>query len=241
LIKNAIASRSLLILLLLVAPFVMLGCLPTSMKLTGSGSSSSTTAPSSAAPSPDSGTSPTVAKVSIEQAGPMANRKYIAQVLEEVFDTTTASYPNNVNATVTTALIKPGVYGLGCDLYSSSSNLDCNGDTASATIAPILISSSTVRQVSTLNLCENIINAPNSVKAAAEKAGEITASNANEITATNLPKIFSLFYRTRDMTPDELNAYLAFNSALLSAGVSRTDRWKSILVSLCETPEWQTY
>jgi hypothetical protein len=240
--STQLASRLMIALTLLM---ILPACLPTSMKLNSSGATSSSSTDSSTAPTGGGAAdTPASAKVVLVQRGNMGDRKYIEGVFTEIFDS--ASYPTTglhdrpgVEGAFNTTLKQPNVFGRACDVDSSSSAQDCAGDRLTATTAPPMAESSTVRQLNVFTICDIAINQANGPKAAAEKIGELTGGNLNEISSTNLPKIFTLFYRARDMSSDELNSYMTFNSTLKSRNLTVTERWQSILLMVCESPDWQ--
>lgn len=180
-------------------------------------------------------------KVDVSQAGQMGNRNYILSVFKEIYASTT--FPNNAVTIATNVLAKPGVFGLACETISSGGDVDCGGDVGAGTTGVILPQANSMRQLQVLKLCEDVLVDPKAVNAAAEKIGEINGTVLNEISAANIPKIFGLFYRQRDIASVEMNAFVQFNQSLKSAPANMTlvNRWKSLLVMICESPEWQTF
>jgi hypothetical protein len=223
--------------------FILSGCLPSETAKTTTGSASNGSIGLPTTPSGLNGPKPPADLVESMRTGPLVHREYIQKVLSEVFMSATynATADNLIYgfAGKPNQLARPSVFGLSCDLYSSAGYLDCGGDFASGATVPLMVEPSAVRQISKLKLCEQIVSLTDAPKAAAEKINELTAGNLNEISTTNLPKIFSLFFRNRDISPAELSAYSTFNTTLKNNSVSVTDRWRSILTELCESPEWE--
>jgi hypothetical protein len=226
---------------------VSTGCLPTSMQNPKSTpvdqSSTGNTAPAGGGGASDTQAS---TKVSLTQVGALADRNYIQNVFTDIFDS--ASYPSNglhdqpgITGMYNSTLKQPNVFGHACDVDSSSSAMDCGGDRLTATKSPLMVASTTVRQLNVFAMCDHALNNSNGILSAAEKIGELTAGHVNEISQTNLPKMFSLFYRGREMNSAELQAYWGFNLTLKGPPNSFTvnQRWQSVLLMMCESPDWQ--
>lgn len=133
------------------------GCFQLPLSMVKSQSEGSSSLPS---------TDPNAEKVEITQKGGIAHRLYLRTLLKEIFNSVT--YSNNVDTLLNTALSIPAIYGASCDIYSSSSDVECGGDISTGASAPVMTESSAVRQVSKLKLCEDILNQANSVKSAAD-------------------------------------------------------------------------
>jgi hypothetical protein len=239
---SAQSSKANSIIVLSILSIALNACVPIPNSASLKSGSSDQSSHTDSGPSTDI----PVEKVAVEKKGRLINRAYIKNLFSEVFNSVT--YPNDVFAydpgfvvnLMDNLINTPSVFGNPCDQYSSSGDLDCGGSIVSGSSAAIYPESTAALQMNFTNLCEVILTKTNAVKAAAEKIGEVPAGTLNEISTNNIPKIFSLFFRQRDITPAELSAYTQFNNDLVARGKTKTERWSAILQMVCESPEWQS-
>ncbi|KYG64681.1 hypothetical protein AZI86_10745 [Bdellovibrio bacteriovorus] len=209
--------------------------------------------PSPSAPSDDPSTDEPVQKASVETNGSLAPRSYVSQVLKEAFGSTVVTVTNlevNLDNYIN---IKPGAFGVSCNPYSTYTGRDCGGvggdfiSNANSTFDP---AASTVRQLNTSKVCEVILGRTenSAVYAIAKLIGEYSGTSAtsynvnllNELNEANIVKLFGVFYRGRDITPEELSIYVGMNADLIakSPTVAKVDRWRALALMMCESPDW---
>lgn len=165
---------------------------------------------------------------------PIINKLYIAEVMRSIFK----SGDGGVESLLDRWVMSNGPnFGIGCDIYSSSSNAYCYGGTANANTAT-RTNATVMRELYRLKICNTIIGAGGSVASAMPKVGLTPGSS---VTPENLAKVYSLFYRTQDPSPFEIETFTQLATSLETEGVNRTEQWRAILITICETTGWQQF
>ena len=178
-----------------------------------------------------------IEKAAIKRKGRMVSRYYLADVFREVFGNPTFS----IDTAIKPVLYKPTIFGTACDVNSSYAAQDC-GAILSGTGGDLLLESTTIRQLTKLKACEDILGSNYTIYTAAGLVnGMSTATAPKELTDEMLPEIYALFFRMRSMTPAELKGYSAMVKALKAKtpAVTTVDVWRAVLLAVCESPEWE--
>ncbi len=178
-----------------------------------------------------------VEKVPVKRKGRMVGRYYISDLFREVFHSPSFA----IDTAIRPILYKPNIFGTACDVNSSFAGQDC-GAVISGTSADLLMESTTVRQLTKLKACEDILHSSAAVLTAAGlTSGLASATSPKEVTDALLPEMFSLFHRSRPMKAEELKAYSTMVKALKTKTPTMTpmDQWRAVLLAMCESPEWE--
>ena len=162
-------------------------------------------------------------------------RTYAASLFRQVF--TSTKYPvTNLEAQIDKWIMYKGAqFGGACNFYSSYSSRDCNGSAANANNASYT-DDNTVRESFRIQMCENILGQNAAVSAALEKVSLTTDSAVN---AVNLSAAYSLFYRSAPAEPLVVSSLVDMNKSLTEKSETALNKWRAILLTVCESPGWQ--
>ena len=161
------------------------------------------------------------------------NRTYVASLVREVFSSSTA-FPHLEVLINQWILKRGGQYGQGCDPYSSYSGQDCGGSIANANLA-FQTEDNTLRESYRVQFCEHVLGFDQAVMAVLEKV----SNRSTAPTAGAVRQIYGFFYRGDD-APDAIVASLMeLDTTLAQNGESVMDRWRGVILQVCESSGWQ--
>ncbi len=194
-------------------------------------------------------------KLALEKSGNLAGKTFVTSVLIGVFRSSTYYAVSSGQNRLDTAVEKwvgfhSELFGTGCNPWSSYTFADCGSlgmDSAGAANTPYALASSALRQLNKSRACEDVLDIYQfpthmSVFAAAEKIGGLAnATTLNELNDTIITKMHALFFRSRAIKPEELTIYRNFNTQMKndSPVVPLVDRYRALLLVMCEDPEWE--
>lgn len=164
----------------------------------------------------------------------VVNRTYVATLIREVFTSATTPVPNLEGLINQWVFFKGGQYGQGCDPYSSYSGYDCGGSIVNSNL-PYQSEDNTVRQSFNVQICENILGMDQAVNAVLQKITNPSAAP----TAATVGQIYEMFYRGDDASSDVINSLLTMDYSLAQNGETPTNRWRAVILQVCESPGWQ--
>jgi hypothetical protein len=114
--------------------------------------------------------------------------------------------------------------------------MDCEDNVISSANMSLTPSSTVVRQLNKLSICEEVLHRTEALKAAAEKVDGLNQQELKPVTRDLIKKTFSLFYRNRPPEKAELDALEVFVKKL---GIEPTNQWRGMLQIICEQPGWE--
>lgn len=171
--------------------------------------------------------------LAVEKA-PVVQRKYVGELFKEIF--TSSQFPvENLESIVDQWIhSKPGQFGYPCNPYDSYSMRDCQNDSTAANLAyqpdPTALSESY-----RLQACQNILGQNNGVHAALEKIENRKMDQASLVEA------YALFYRAVKPSFGVIDALDEMNQSMIQNGENETERWRAVLMQICESPFWQSF
>lgn len=165
----------------------------------------------------------------------LVGREYVTGLMREIF--TSASHPIAELETLlyTWSDSRGPQMGGACNPYDTYSSVDCQSDRTAAVGAPYQ-DTSTLREAFRLQLCQNILGSEGSVPAALEK---IDLHPGVEPTPTHIQSAVSLFYRAQTLEPLFYQSLVELDRELQLGGESPAERWRGLLLMICESPGWQ--
>ncbi|MDG0815398.1 hypothetical protein [Bdellovibrio svalbardensis] len=164
----------------------------------------------------------------------MVNKTYVATLLREVFYSTSTPVPNLEAIINQWVFFKGGQYGQGCDPYSSYSGYDCGGSIMNANL-PYQMEDNTVRQSFNVQACENILGMDQAVAAVLQKV----TNPSTAPTAAAVAQVYEMFYRGDDASPEVVASLIDMDRALAANAETPTNRWRAVILQVCESPGWQ--
>lgn len=175
----------------------------------------------------------TIAEAS-SQSPVLAHRKYIASLMVDVFTTDSMSGVNKdfVSSTVSSWIsTQPAVYGYPCNMKENAG--ECNG----TILSPMHSGTNTLRAAYKSQACQTILSKNVYVNAVISKVSTLGAAP----TATSIEALYELFYRGDDADPVLVQGLLSSDRAILAQNMqaSSTDRWRYLILALCESPGWE--
>lgn len=164
----------------------------------------------------------------------MVNKSYVAALFREVFASTNNPVPGLEGLINQWVYFKGSQYGQGCDPYSSYSGFDCGGSIANANL-PYQSEDNTVRQSFNVQACENILGLDQGVNAVLEKV----VNHSTAPTASAVAQIYEMFYRGDDAPSLVVSSLMEMDKSLAANGESVINRWRAVMLQVCESPGWQ--
>jgi hypothetical protein len=131
-------------------------------------------------------------------------------------------------------LNRGGQYGQGCDPYGSYSGRDCGGSITNANLA-FQTEDNTLRESYRVQFCENILGMDQGVNAVLEKV----ANRSVAPTPVAVKQIYEFFYRGDDASDAIVASLMALDTTLAQKGESVMDRWRGVILQVCESSGWQ--
>lgn len=177
---------------------------------------------------------PSVKPTQSVQKMQIANRRYVAHLIREIFSSKVYPHPNLESLIDKWVLNRNAQFGLGCDPYSTYSGKDCGGDVSAANLPPT-IDDNTIRQSYRIQLCDSILSHDNAVHSALEKMKTDSAVPDE----ASIGRVYRLFYRGEGATKETIDALVTMDSELAESGESPLDRWRALILQVCISPGWQ--
>ncbi|MGZ3722544.1 MAG: hypothetical protein ACXVA9_06420 [Bdellovibrionales bacterium] len=177
------------------------------------------------------------ASITAQYNTPLGHKKFIASIMRDTFtnSASTAEYLGAVDGYTTYWADRQGTQlGLACNPYESQTGQDCGGSISNSNSA-ISSVSTTIREAIRIHLCDEILGYENAVTAALANA-HVTAATPDE---NSIRAVTGLFYRGELPSQEFISTFVEMDQHLSAEGLGNTDRWRMILVELCETTEWQ--
>lgn len=172
----------------------------------------------------------------IQQKKQIVNRDYVKALFNDIFSSP-GKDSNDIEALVEIWVNKKASqFGLGCDSYSSYSGSDCGGSISSSNL-PVYIVHNTVRESYHLQLCQNILSLDKSIHFVLEKIEKpLSVPDPNAII-----QIYNLFYRSNDPEANIINSLIEFDKGLANNNEPPLERWRGLILLICESPGWQSF
>jgi len=175
--------------------------------------------------------------LSAQYNSPLGHKKFISSLMRDVFSNSSseANYLTALNANIQYWSDNQGAQlGLACNPYESTTGQDCGGNIGNSNL-PISSVSTTIREAIRIHLCDEILGYDNAVTAALANAS-VSAAVPDE---DSIRALTGLFYRGELPSQEFISTFVEMDQHLSAEGLGTTDRWRMILVELCETTEWQ--
>lgn len=179
---------------------------------------------------------PTEPLVDTTQKTWVVNRTYVAELFRDIFDSHETRRIVGLEAMIDELVMDRGAQlGGACNPYDTYSGTDCGGAITNATGAT-LQEGSTLRETYRVQLCENVIGIDDAVKNAVESTGYNTSVPP---VPEAIQHVYALFYRTKDLTRYEKSLIEYLDQGLAAQGEPALERWRGMLLYICESPDWQ--
>lgn len=161
------------------------------------------------------------------------NKVWVASLMRDIFarSANDGTLENLINQWI---MYRPAQYGGSCNVYDTYGGRDCGGDVTNANLPPHT-DDNTVRESFRLQFCQNVLGYDafvNSVVAKIDKTAQ--APDANSI-----GQIYTLFYRDRDPDPLTISSLIELDHNLTQNSESIQNRWRAVILEVCESPGWQ--
>lgn len=172
-----------------------------------------------------------------QYVAPLGHKKFISSLITENFSNSSSEtgYMNALNANVQYWSDNQGAQlGLACNPYESATGQDCNGNISNSNL-PLFRSSTTIREAIRIHLCDEILGYDQAVTASLANASVTTSTPDEE----SIRALTGLFYRADLPSQEFISTFVEMDQHLATEGLGDTDRWRIILVELCESTEWQ--
>ena len=180
-------------------------------------------------PAPQSATLPT-------QRVQVGNKIYVAQLMREIFTSTTNPVPRLEDLIDAWIFNRGGQYGFGCDPYGTHSGRDCGGEVTNSTL-PLQADDSTVRESFRLQFCQNVLGTDQGVHAVLEKINLRSVVPTSE----SVKQAYDLFYRSDEASEHTISILLDLDRSLALQKEPEIERWRALILALCESPDWQIF
>ncbi|WP_041577149.1 hypothetical protein [Bdellovibrio bacteriovorus] len=165
----------------------------------------------------------------------MANRKYVAALIEDVFTFSGMTDPqfNALRAMVNAWVNRePGLFGYPCD--PKFEEVHCNG----TILAPMDAGANSLRTAYKMQLCRAILDKNEYVEGLMVKVAGSKTAAPTETAVTNL---YELFYRGDSVADELVSAFLASDKGMLTLNpkISVIDRWRYLTLAICDSSGWE--
>ncbi len=166
-----------------------------------------------------------------------ANRDYVAALMRDVFtaddDSTPAEFENHLERWI---VFRGNQFGLGCDVYSSYTGQDCFWQVEASNL-PVQMDDNPIRQSYIVQFCQSVLATDTAVQIVKKKI----SPEGNYPNRESIIKIFNLFYRANNPNENVINSLLDFDRALAENNEDQTNRWRGMILQVCESPGWQLF
>lgn len=138
-------------------------------------------------------------------------------------------------------LYKTGEFGGACNVYDSYGATDCGGGLSNVNL-PYYASGNPLRESNRLQFCQRILVYDVAIENALFNVG---LQKTDELTKNNISLVYELFYRGEDFQSADsqkvLSALDELNQSLKLEGENSTERWRAVLLTVCESAGWQLF
>ena len=167
----------------------------------------------------------------------LANRDYITNLMNDIFSDANGSPINELEGILDRwVLVRSGQFGLGCDTTSSYTGRDCPSQVDSSNL-PVYSDDNTVRESYIVQLCQSVLAVDSAVNIVKQKVSAGTTYPNRDAVI----KIYNLFYRSEDPNENIINTLLDFDRALAENHEDQINRWRGVILQVCESPSWQMF
>lgn len=134
-------------------------------------------------------------------------------------------------------LVRSGQFGLGCDTTSSYTGQDCPSQVDSSNLQ-VYTDDNTIRESYIIQLCQSVLSVDSAVNVVKQKVSNGAAYPNRDA----IIKLYNLFYRA-NMNPNDniINTLIDFDRALAENHEDEMNRWRGVILQVCETPGWQMF
>jgi hypothetical protein len=180
------------------------------------------------------------------QSALLANKNQVSDLLQSIFAKPGVVFPQLESLIHQWIITKPGEFGGSCNMYDSYSTVDCGGGVSNVNL-PFYADGNPLRESNRLQFCQRILSIDTSLDNALFNVGLVRTM---EPSRANISLAYELFYRGEDFSSPEsqnvLNSLVELNAGLANPGLSlpgenTTDRWRAILLTVCESAGWQLF
>lgn len=166
----------------------------------------------------------------------MADREYVVSVLVDVFNVSDATLRTSINNQI---LLRPE-FGGACDPYSESdlgtSKIEFSNERCINGISGVLVSTNNpMRYAITAKVCEELLGNSQILKNIKQKMG--VTDKDSVITGAHVTKAWSLFYPQEKISTSVLEGLMG----VVKASSSSDEGVKNTMLTLCISPQWQTF
>lgn len=164
----------------------------------------------------------------------VANRVFVAALMRDIFKRSNEDdwLEGQINKWI---LYRPAQFGGACNTYSSQSQKDCNGDVANVNMAAN-VDDNTIRESYRLQFCRTTLGFDEFVDSALSR---VSIARNHTPDADKILQVYSLFYQDTEAEPLVVESLVALDESLKAANEPLLERWRALLLTLCESPNWQ--
>lgn len=167
----------------------------------------------------------------------LIDRVGVNSLLSDVFLTNVSSasdiaaFQNLFSAEV---LLQQHMYGHPCDIVANGSTLDCGYNFANLTIG-MSQSSSTIREASRVQMCRRLVAQDGLLNTL------VARIRGKDVTPTSesLQTAIQLFYPAWEDNGEIVSALQSLDYKMAVSSESIKDRWRVIILTICESPYWE--
>lgn len=172
----------------------------------------------------------------------LVNRVYIESLFRDIFKDLNGNEVPGLDALLHNWIVNRGTQlGYSCDVYSSYSGRDCASRLTEASVytnatGGVRAQDNVLRQSYIVKLCEGVLEQDQAVDIILSK---IRKNKTDEATALDIGRIWDLFYRGDYIDNLSLRSLIDFDREMKRQGEAPFERWRALMVLVCESPGWQ--
>lgn len=167
----------------------------------------------------------------------LANRDYVINLMKDIFSDANGVPINELEGILDKwVLTRSGQFGLGCDTTSSYTGQDCPSQVDSSNL-PVYSDDNTIRESYIVQLCQSVLSVDSAVVFVKQKV----QSGSEYPNRDAVIKIYNLFYRSNDPNDNTINTLLDLDRALAANREDQMNRWRGVILQVCESPGWQMF
>lgn len=168
------------------------------------------------------------------QSPVLASRVYMSELLKENFSDGSLNQDeiNNLQNMVNKWIYnKTSAYGFPCDVKVDGGS--CDG----TVVAPMNAGTNTLRAAFKSQACQSILSQDVFLKVFLNKVG----SQVSAPSESSLVKAYEMFYRGDDPDSDLIRGLISSDRVIYTRNpnMSIQDRWRYLILALCESPGWE--
>lgn len=161
----------------------------------------------------------------------LGSRRYVESVFKQIFDITSED-----NSDLRNRVFRNKDFGGACDYYAAAltgnSTGEFNNERCWSGVKPVMQTNySNNRSAHSINTCERVIKKENLF----EKAMSKVTATSSDFTSQSFIKLYQLFY----LLEVPSNSVIEEFKLLFRTQSSRKEGWRSVLMGVCMSPEWQ--